>query len=318
MYDVIVIGGGASGMSAALYCKRAGMSVLIIERELFGGQINNTGLIENYIGVGNITGEELSQAMYNQIEENKIEVTYGDVKSITTENDIISVNLSNREFESKSVVLATGVKHRELEVDGEKEYQGFGVSYCAICDGFAFKDKDVIVIGGGDSAFEEGLFLSDIAKSVTLIYYKGEENLKAKEELYDKFINRENTKTIYNSKISKIVKSKDDRMVSYFSTSNDVSGKNIYSIVNQPDNKIFGIVSDGIFIYIGVEPVNELAEESQIALDDSGYVLVDDKYMTNIKNVFAIGDLIHKDIKQVSIAVSDGAFVSKYIKEALQ
>ena len=324
MYDVIVIGGGASGMSTALYCKRAGMNVLIIERELFGGQLNNTNTIENYIGVGNISGDELSSAMHDQILENNIEVKYMNVKSVKeTENGLLVENSKNS-IKTKSVVLATGVKHKELGITGELENQGEGVSYCAICDGFAFKDKKVAVIGGGDSAFEEGLFLSNIAESVSIIYYRGKENLKVKSELYDRFMSKKNTNIFYNSKINKIEKrpkynaSLEDELLLYCESKGLTGREELDNIVNSSNKSIYGLITDGVFIYVGVEPVNEIAKESGISLDKQGYVIIDDKYMTSMKNVFAVGDLIHPDMKQVSIAVADGAIVSKHIKEVIQ
>ena len=324
MYDVVVIGGGASGMSTALYCKRAGMNVLIIERELFGGQLNNTNTIENYIGVGNISGDELSSTMHDQILENNIEVKYMNVKSVKeTENGLLVENSKNS-IKTKSVVLATGVKHKELGITGEFENQGEGVSYCAICDGFAFKDKKVAVIGGGDSAFEEGLFLSNIAESVSIIYYKGKENLKVKSELYDRFMSKKNTNIFYNSEIKQIEKrpkynaSLEDELLLYCESKGLTGIEELDNIVNSANKSIYGLITDGVFIYVGVEPVNEIAKESDISLDKQGYVIIDDKYMTSMKNVFAVGDLIHPDMKQVSIAVADGAIVSKHIKEVIQ
>lgn len=318
MYDVVVIGGGASGMSTALYCKRAGMNVLIIERELFGGQLNNTNTIENYIGVGNISGDELSSAMHDQILENNIEVKYMNVKSIKeAENGLLVENAKNS-ISTKSVVLATGVKHKELGVTGEIENQGEGVSYCAVCDGFAFKGENVVVIGGGDSAFEEGIFLTDIAKHVTIVYYKDKKCLKVKKELYDKFISKNNTTILYNTKVKTMKKNNEEFMELYCDIFGEVGNDELDALLHKNKNNFYGIMAKGVFIYVGVEPVNEIAKESGISLDKQGYVIIDDKYMTSMNNVFAVGDLIHPDMKQVSIAVADGAVVSKHIKEVIQ
>ena len=312
IYDVAIIGGGSAGMSTALYCKRAGMNPLIIERGLMGGQINNTESIENYLGVGNISGEELSEAMHNQILENDIEIVYANIKEITFDEIDKTAILQTRKntIKAKSVVLATGVEHKELGVKGEKENQGNGVSYCAICDGYFFKDKDVVVIGGGDSAFEEGAFLADIAKSVTLMYYKSESDIKAKHDLVDKFSAKDNTYIIPNTNVIEI-NGHDDRLRLNveFGLTKPVEGLSM-ALANELD-------TDGVFVYVGVKPINKLAIDLGLALDKDGYIKVDSKLQTSRDGVFAIGDIIHPDIKQVAIAVSDGAIVSKHIKDYL-
>lgn len=311
-YDVAIIGGGSAGMSTALYCKRAGMNPVIIERGLMGGQINNTESIENYLGVGNIGGEELSEAMHNQILENDIDIVYTNIKEITFDEIDKTAILQTRKntIKAKSVVLATGVEHKELGVKGEKENQGNGVSYCAICDGYFFKDKDVVVIGGGDSAFEEGAFLADIAKSVTLMYYKSESDIKAKHDLVDKFSAKDNTYIIPNTNVIEI-NGHDDRLRlnAEFGLTKPVEGLSM-ALANEFD-------TDGVFIYVGVKPINNLAIDLGLALDKDGYIKVDSKLQTSRDGVFAIGDIIHPDIKQVAIAVSDGAIVSKHIKDYL-
>lgn len=312
IYDVAIIGGGSAGMSTALYCKRAGLNPVIIERGLMGGQINNTESIENYLGVGNISGEELSEAMHNQILENDIEIVYANIKEITFDEIDKTAILQTRKntIKAKSVVLATGVEHKELGVKGEKENQGNGVSYCAICDGYFFKDKDVVVIGGGDSAFEEGAFLADIAKSVTLMYYKSESDIKAKHDLVDKFSAKDNTYIIPNTNVIEI-NGHDDRLRLNveFGLTKPVEGLSM-ALANELD-------TDGVFVYVGVKPINKLAIDLGLALDKDGYIKVDSKLQTSRDGVFAIGDIIHPDIKQVAIAVSDGAIVSKHIKDYL-
>lgn len=314
MYDVAIIGGGSAGMSTALYCKRAGMNPVIIERGLMGGQINNTESIENYLGVGNISGEELSEAMHNQILENDIEIVYANIKEITFDEIDKTAILQTRKqtIKAKSIVLATGVEHKELGVKGEKENQGNGVSYCAICDGYFFKDKDVVVVGGGDSAFEEGAFLADIAKSVTLMYYKDKSQIKAKHDLVEKFSSKGNTHIATSIKVVE-VDSHDDKLrlstEMILQKHTEDSGYGI-SMANSVD-------TDGVFIYVGVKPINNLAVDLGLDLDKDGYIEVDSKLQTSQTGIFAIGDIIHPDIKQVAIAVSDGAIVSKHIKDYL-
>lgn len=302
LYDVAVIGGGSAGMSAALYLKRSGLDVVLIERGLYGGQLNNTSSIENYIGVGNIGGAELSEQMYSQIIENDIDTMYGDVKNIEFDIDKTAIlQMQKRSVKSKTVILATGVKHKELGVTGEKENQGQGISYCATCDGYFFKDKDVVVVGGGDSAFEEGAFLADLAKSVTLVYYNDESRLKAKSSLVKKFYSKDNTRAIFNYDI---------KSFSRLSSDNDSS-----IIAVRPHGDLRRIAVDGVFIYVGVEPINNLAKQINVELDSNGYIKVGSCYQTSTPGVFAIGDIIHPNMKQVAIAVSDGALVSKYVKE---
>ena len=302
LYDVAVIGGGSAGMSAALYLKRSGLDVVLIERGLYGGQLNNTSSIENYIGVGNIGGAELSEQMYNQIIENDIDTIYGDVKNIEFDIDKTTIlQMRKRSVKSKTVVLATGVKHKELGVTGEKELHGQGVSYCATCDGYFYKDKHVVVIGGGDSAFEEGAYLADLAKSVTLSYYKDINNSKAKDSLINKFLSKDNTRIIDNHEIISLFKDeKDEKIVVLFNTNME---------------KVGLVKVDGVFAYVGVEPINDLAKQIGVELDSNDYIKVGSCYQTSTPGVFAIGDIIHPDMKQVAIAVSDGALVSKYVKE---
>ena len=312
LYDVAVIGGGSAGMSAALYLKRSGLDVVLIERGLYGGQLNNTSSIENYIGVGNIGGAELSEQMYSQIIENDIDTMYGDVKNIEFDIDKTTIlQMRKRSVKSKTVILATGVKHKELGVTGEKENQGRGISYCATCDGYFFKDKDVAVIGGGDSALEEGAFLADLANTVTLVYRKGKEDLRAKESLQERFFSKPNTKMIEWANTSEIHSDGSNlKALSYEHKYilHDNDGEHAYI-----DQKSINV--DGVFIYVGVEPINDLAKQIGVELDSNGYIKVGTCYQTSTPGVFAIGDIIHTDMKQVAIAVSDGALVSKYVKE---
>lgn len=311
-YDVAIIGGGASGMSTALYCKRAGLNPLIIERGLMGGQINNTSTIENYLGVGNISGEELSENMYQQIIENDIDVLYTNIKNITFDEVGKTAILQSRKYtiEAKTVVLATGVKHKELGAEGEKECQGAGVSYCATCDGYFFKDKHVAVIGGGDSALEEGAFLADFAKEVTLIYRKGKEDLRAKESLKDRFFSKANTSIIEWASVFEFQHDGGSLKSASYEEEVFSAGQHYVSMKS--------IDVDGAFVYVGVEPINDLAIKAGVETDSNGYIIVNNKLQTNVENMFAVGDIIHPDMKQVAIAVSDGAVVSKYIKEYLE
>ena len=173
VYDVVIIGSGAAGMNVAIYNARAGLKVAIIERGLYGGVIQDTAFVNNYLGFESISGAELSEKMHNHMLDYDIDEIYGDVKSVDRDIDsnIFSINLRKKVIKSKTVVVATGVKHRKLGIEGEGDYMGMGISNCANCDGHFFKGKDIVVIGAGYSAFEEGSYLSNIANKVTLIYH---------------------------------------------------------------------------------------------------------------------------------------------------
>ena len=301
MYDTIIIGAGPAGMTAALYAARSNLKVALIEGGLPGGQMNNTSDIENYPGYANISGPELAEKMFEPLENLGVEHLYGFVKNIENHGDVKKVITDDEEFETRTVIVATGSKHRLLGVPGEEELNSRGVSYCAVCDGAFFRDQDLLVVGGGDSAVEEAIFLTQFAKSVTIVHRRDE--LRAQKVLQDRAFANEKINFIWDS----VVK--------------EIKGENrVESVVieNVKTNQVTEHAFGGVFIYVGLDPVSDFTKDLQIQ-DESGWIVTDDHMKTRVAGVFAVGDVRQKDLRQVTTAVGDGAIAGqeayKYITE---
>lgn len=301
MYDTIIIGAGPAGMTAALYAARSNLKVALIEGGLPGGQMNNTSDIENYPGYANISGPELAEKMFEPLENLGVEHLYGFVKNIENHGDVKKVITDDEEFETRTVIVATGSKHRLLGVPGEEELNSRGVSYCAVCDGAFFRDQDLLVVGGGDSAVEEAIFLTQFAKTVTIVHRRDE--LRAQKVLQDRAFANEKINFIWDSVVKEI---KGENRVE------SVVFENVKT--NQVTEQAFG----GVFIYVGLDPVSDFTKDLQIQ-DESGWILTDDHMKTRVAGVFAVGDVRQKDLRQVTTAVGDGAIAGqeayKYITE---
>lgn len=301
MYDTIIIGAGPAGMTAALYAARSNLKVALIEGGLPGGQMNNTSDIENYPGYANISGPELAEKMFEPLENLGVEHLYGFVENIEDHGDVKKVITDNEELETRTVIVATGSKHRLLGVPGEEELNSRGVSYCAVCDGAFFRDQDLLVVGGGDSAVEEAIFLTQFAKSVTIVHRRDE--LRAQKVLQDRAFANEKINFIWDS----VVK--------------EIKGENrVESVVieNVKTNQVTEHAFGGVFIYVGLDPVSDFTKDLQIQ-DESGWIVTDDHMKTRVAGVFAVGDVRQKDLRQVTTAVGDGAIAGqeayKYITE---
>ncbi len=301
MYDTIIIGAGPAGMTAALYAARSNLKVALIEGGLPGGQMNNTSDIENYPGYANISGPELAEKMFEPLENLGVEHLYGFVENIENHGDVKKVITDDEEFETRTVIVATGSKHRLLGVPGEEELNSRGVSYCAVCDGAFFRDQDLLVVGGGDSAVEEAIFLTQFAKTVTIVHRRDE--LRAQKVLQDRAFANEKINFIWDS----VVK--------------EIKGENrVESIVieNVKTNQVTEQAFGGVFIYVGLDPVSDFTKDLQIQ-DESGWIVTDDHMKTSVGGVFAVGDVRQKDLRQVTTAVGDGAIAGqeayKYITE---
>ena len=301
MYDTIIIGAGPAGMTAALYAARSNLKVALIEGGLPGGQMNNTSDIENYPGYANISGPELAEKMFEPLENLGVEHLYGFVKNIENHGDVKKVITDDQEFETRTVIVATGSKHRLLGVPGEEELNSRGVSYCAVCDGAFFRDQDLLVVGGGDSAVEEAIFLTQFAKTVTIVHRRDE--LRAQKVLQDRAFANEKINFIWDS----VVK--------------EIKGENrVESVVieNVKTNQVTEHAFGGVFIYVGLDPVSDFTKDLQIQ-DESGWIVTDDHMKTSVAGVFAVGDVRQKDLRQVTTAVGDGAIAGqeayKYITE---
>ena len=293
MYDTIIIGAGPAGMTAALYAARSNLKVALIEGGLPGGQMNNTSDIENYPGYANISGPELAEKMFEPLENLGVEHLYGFVENIEDHGDVKKVITDDEEFETRTVIVATGSKHRLLGVPGEEELNSRGVSYCAVCDGAFFRDQDLLVVGGGDSAVEEAIFLTQFAKSVTIVHRRDE--LRAQKVLQDRAFANEKINFIWDS----VVK--------------EIKGENrVESVVieNVKTNQVTEHAFGGVFIYVGLDPVSDFTKDLQIQ-DESGWIVTDDHMKTRVAGVFAVGDVRQKDLRQVTTAVGDGAIAGQ-------
>ena len=293
MYDTIIIGAGPAGMTAALYAARSNLKVALIEGGLPGGQMNNTSDIENYPGYANISGPELAEKMFEPLENLGVEHLYGFVENIEDHGDVKKVITDNEEFETRTVIVATGSKHRLLGVPGEEELNSRGVSYCAVCDGAFFRDQDLLVVGGGDSAVEEAIFLTQFAKSVTIVHRRDE--LRAQKVLQDRAFANDKINFIWDS----VVK--------------EIKGENrVESVVieNVKTNQVTEHAFGGVFIYVGLDPVSDFTKDLQIQ-DASGWIVTDDHMKTSVAGVFAVGDVRQKDLRQVTTAVGDGAIAGQ-------
>ncbi|MDU7074426.1 MAG: thioredoxin-disulfide reductase [Streptococcus peroris] len=301
MYDTIIIGAGPAGMTAALYAARSNLKVALIEGGLPGGQMNNTSDIENYPGYANISGPELAEKMFEPLENLGVEHLYGFVENVEDHGDVKKVITADEEFETRTVIVATGSKHRLLGVPGEEELNSRGVSYCAVCDGAFFRDQDLLVVGGGDSAVEEAIFLTQFAKSVTIVHRRDE--LRAQKVLQDRAFANDKINFIWDSVVREI---KGENRVESVVIENVKSG--------QVTEQAFG----GVFIYVGLDPVSDFVQELHIQ-DHAGWIVTDDHMKTSVAGVFAVGDVRQKDLRQVTTAVGDGAIAGqeayKYITE---
>ena len=293
IYDSIIIGAGISGMTAAIYLKRYNLNVLIIEKEIPGGQISKASLIENYPGIKKTDGITFSTNLLNQIEELGLKINYEEVVEIKEENDIKIVKTNNNEYKTKTIIIATGRRPKSLNM-GEEKYIGKGLSYCATCDGMFYKDKEVIVVGGGNSSLEESLYLSDICKKVTILNRSNE--IKADTILLEKVQKRNNIEILYNEEIQEIREENDT----------------ILGIITKNNREI---KCEGIFIYIGLIPNTEIFTNIK---QENGYILVDNNQETNIKGIYAVGDVTKKSLYQLITAASDGAIAANYIKNNIE
>ncbi len=290
-YDCIVIGAGVAGMTSALYLKRSNINVLLLEREMPGGQLNKTTDIENYPGFTSINGTDLALCIYEQIKKQNIDYKYGNVIEIIDSNNLKIVKTNKDEFKTKNIILATGRIPRKLGLSNEEKLIGHGISYCAICDGMFFKDKEVAIVGGGDSALTGALYLSSIVKKVYII--NRSEKLRATSILQDKIKQKNNIEILFNSKITNI---------------NEENNKLESIQLNNQKLKI-----EGLFIYIGFDPDINYLKNLNIK-NENGYILVDKNMETNIKGIYACGDIIKKNVYQISTAIGEAAIASTSVK----
>lgn len=293
-YDVIVIGAGPGGLTAGLYASRANLSVLILDRGIYGGQMNNTAEVENYPGFKSILGPDLAEKMYQGATQFGAEYAYGSVEKVEVNGDLKQVITDSETYEAPVVIIATGSQYRKLDVEGEAEYAGRGVSYCAVCDGAFFKDQPVAVIGGGDSAVEEGVYLAKLASNVNIIHRR--DQLRAQKILQERAFANDKIDFTWDTVVTKI--NGDGQKVTSVSTHNKKTGEDGELKVN------------GVFIYVGVIPLSEPFKELGIT-DEQGWIKTDELMQTSLPGVYAIGDVRAKELRQITTAVGDGSIAGQ-------
>lgn len=294
MYDTLIIGSGPAGMTAALYAARSNLKVGIIEQGAPGGQMNNTSEIENYPGYDNISGPELSMKMYEPLEKFSVEHIYGIVQKVEDAGEVKRVITDNSTYEAKTVIIATGAKYKLLNVKGEDEFTSRGVSYCAVCDGAFFRNQDLLVVGGGDSAVEEAIYLTQFAKSVTIVHRRDE--LRAQKILQDRAFANNKISFIWDSVVEEI-------------QGNNIKVSNVL-IKNVKTGQITNHDFGGVFIYVGMIPVSSMVSDLGIC-DQDGWILTDDQMKTTRPGIFAIGDVRQKTLRQITTAVGEGAIAGQ-------
>jgi len=302
-YDVAIIGAGPAGMTAAVYAARAGLSVGLIEAGAPGGQMVNTFEIENYTGFEKITGPELSMKMFDHAKAAGALYVYGDVQKVLPQEDGTHlIDCGMNQFVACSVIVATGTKHRKLDIPGEAELAGRGISWCAICDGAFFKDEEVVVIGGGDAAIEEAIYLTGLAKKVYVVHRR--DRLRAANILQERAFANEKIEIIWNSVPVKFTATEEGKFES-------ITLKNLISN-DETDLKV-----SGAFIYIGNDPVTHMLDGLDIT-NEFGNVVVDAKMSTKVPGIFAAGDVIQKELRQVVTATNDGAIAAQSVYKYLE
>jgi len=299
MYDIVIIGAGPAGLTAAIYARRNNKKVLLLESSSYGGQIINTLSVENYPTYSQISGFDFATKLFNQVKELGCEIVFEkaiSIKNLDNEKEVIT---TKNKYKAKTIILATGVKTRSLGLDLEDKLVGKGISYCATCDGAFYKNKDVAVVGGGNTAIEDALYLSDIANRVYLIHRK--DFFTAEELLVEKLKCKDNVDILYNSSV-KLLNGKDK----------------LESISIENNNETIEISVSGLFIAIGKDPDNQFISDL-INTDSSGYIITDENCKTNIDGIFAAGDNRSKNLRQLVTATSDGAIAAseaiKYINK---
>lgn len=285
-YDVVIIGSGVSGMTAGIYLKRGGINTLIIEGDTPGGQLNRASSIKNYPGFKEIDGPTLAYSIYEQLNSYNIDYLYEKVTEVNLDDKIITTQ--NNEIAYDYLIIATGRVPRKLNLNNEEKLIGHGISYCALCDGNLYKDKEIIIVGGGNSALQEAIHLSKICKKVTIIHRR--DTFKAEREVIDDLSNYANINIIYNANVIRY----------------NIMNDKLYSVTldNNEEIKI-----DGIFISIGYDPATNIFNLDK----DNGYIIVDNNYETSIKDVYACGDVIKKDTYQLTTSTGEATVVANHI-----
>ena len=290
MTDVVIIGAGTAGLSAAIYTVRAGKSALVLEAASYGGQIVNTPDIENYPGIAHISGFDFATGLYNQAMDLGADIRFERVTGIITEGDVKKVTTTQNEYECKAVILATGAKNRPLGLPNEKALVGKGVSYCATCDGMFYRNKVVAVNGGGNTALEDAQFLSNYCEKVYVIHRR--DQFRAEQKEVERLKAKANVEFVLDSTITKL--------------NEDASGLTSLEVTNKNTGETRTIEVSGLFVAIGQAPDNE-AFLNVTNLDEKGYIKAGEDLKTGTEGIFTAGDCRTKAVRQLTTAASDGA-----------
>lgn len=298
MYDLIIIGSGPAGLSAAVYGKRAGFRTLVLEKNpMSGGQVLNTYEVDNYLGMPGMNGFDMGMQFREHADRMGAEFEEADVTGIAVEGDKRIVKTRQRDFEAKAIIIATGAAHRKLEVPGEERLAGRGISYCATCDGAFFRNKTVAVIGGGDVAVEDAIFLARVCEKVYVVHRR--EELRAARILQERLFELPNVELVWNSTVNEILGNE------------QVSG---ISIHNRKDGQDRTLSVDGVFIAVGIVPNTEVFLDV-VDADQGGYLAAGEDCATSVPGVFAAGDVRTKKLRQIVTAVADGANAVASVQE---
>ncbi|MBQ2776392.1 MAG: thioredoxin-disulfide reductase [Peptococcaceae bacterium] len=301
MYEVLIIGAGPAGMTAAIYAARAGYKTALVEHGIPGGQAATTDMIENYPGFPEgISGPELMLKFFEQTQTFGVEVIYEQVMSAELNGEIKKVITEQQTIEAKVVIIASGAKPKTLGVSNEGRLRGRGVSYCATCDGFFFKDQPVAVVGGGDTAVEEAMYLTKMCSSVTLIHRR--DALRANRTAQNRALNNEKLHILYDTVVDDIIG--EDKVTQL-------------SLKNVKTEEISTLDVNGVFIFVGYSPNGSFLPDD-LAVDSHGYIITNEEMQTNLPGVFAIGDVRQKKLRQVTTAVGDGGAVMTAVEEYLR
>ena len=300
VYDVVIIGAGPAGMNAAVYASRAELKTVLLERGVPGGQMANTEEVENFPGFTMITGPELSSKMFEHAQKFGAEYKFGDIKSVELDGDIKILKTSSEDIYTKSVVIATGAEYKTIGVPGEDLLRGRGVSYCAVCDGAFFKERELYVIGGGDSAVEEGVFLTKYASKVTIVHRRDE--LRAQKILQDRAFKNDKIDFIWDTELQSI--NGDSRVESI-------------TLKDKKTGEEYTKDADGVFIYIGMLPLTSPFKDLGI-LNENGYIETNEEMETKIPGIFAAGDVREKSLRQIVTATGDGSLAAQNAQNYLE
>lgn len=300
-YDVVIIGAGPGGMTAALYASRANLKVLMLDRGAYGGQMNNTAAVENYPGFKSILGPDLAEEMYQSATQFGAEYAYGTVTAVKLDGTDRIVVTDDGEYRTKAVIVATGSENRKLGVPGEEKYSGRGVSYCAVCDGAFFRDRDVTVIGGGDSAVEESIYLTQMVKHVNIVHRR--DQLRAQKVAQERAFKNDKIDFTWNSNVIAI--NGDDQKVTSVTVKNNQTGAEEE------------VPTAGVFIYVGNVPMTAPFKDLGIT-DEHGWMVTDSRMRTKVPGIFAIGDVRQHQLQQITTAVGDGGIAGQEVFSYLQ